>query len=512
MRSSPVLVALFLLLSTAVVAQKGSLYAPGELLVKFRPETSAASQASSHKAAGAEVVKTFSHLGWHVVKLEGRRSVESALRSYSSASYIEAAQPNYYYQLLNTPNDPDFPLPGMYGLTKISAPAAWNLTTGSSDVVVAVIDSGIRLTHEDLAANIWTNPGEIPNNGIDDDGNGFIDDYNGWDFRHNVFDPTDQHGHGTHVSGTIGAVGNNGIGVVGVNWNVRLMPIKIYNAGGSDTTSSMLIAAYEYVRMMKLRGVNIRVTNNSYGGCAEACSYDQATRDAIDALGEADILNVFAAGNAGVNIDVQPFYPASYNLPDILSVGASNSNDDRVFNFGPVGVDLAAPGVGIRSTTNANNSSYGNSSGTSMAAPHVAGAAALIAAYHPTLSARSLKATIMNNVDVLPQWQGFVKTGGRLNVANALLSPTVCNLELSQNQVLMPTKGGYLTIEVAAAPNCDYSVKRSAKWMFVETGDVNSGTATLRIRVGFNSTVARSGTITIGDKTLTIRQSREEFF
>ncbi len=327
-----------------------------------------------------------------------------------------------------------------------------------------------------------------------------------------MFDPTDQHGHGTHVSGTIGAVGNNGLGVVGVNWNVRLMQIKIYNAAGNDTTSAMLIEAYGYVRMMRQRGVNIRVTNNSYGGCAEACSYDQATRDAIEALGDADVLNVFAAGNSGVNIDVQPFYPASYDLPSILSVGASNSSDGRVFNFGPVSVDLAAPGVSIRSTTNGSNASYGNMSGTSMAAPHVSGAAALIAAYHPKLSATSLKATIMSNVDALPQWDGFVKTGGRLNVANALMTPTVCEFNVSDTEVLMPTKGGYVTIDVVAPANCDYSVKRSVNWLFVETGTVESGSATLRIRVGFNRTISRTGTVKIGDKTLTIRQSREELF
>ena len=195
---------------------------------------------------------------------------------------------------------------------------------------------------------MWTNSGEITGNLIDDDGNGFVDDVYGWDFRFNDSDPFDQHGHGTHTSGTIGAVGNNGVGVVGVNWNVSLMTIKIYSRVGTDTTSAMLIAAYKYVRMMKNRGVNIRVTNNSYGGCPETCGYDQATKDAIDALGNAGILNVFAAGNSGTNNDVSPFYPATYTSPSILSVGGSNSTDLRAFNFGLTTVDLAAPGVGIR--------------------------------------------------------------------------------------------------------------------------------------------------------------------
>ena len=146
---------------------------------------------------------------------------------------------------------------------------------------MADIDTGLDYTHEDLMANVWTNPGEIPNNGIDDDGNGFVDDYYGYDFRYNDPDPMDEHGHGTHTAGTMGAVGNNGIGVVGVCWHVKIMGVKIYSAIADDSTSAMVINAYNYVRMMKNRGVNIVATNNSYGGCPETCGYDQATKDAI---------------------------------------------------------------------------------------------------------------------------------------------------------------------------------------------------------------------------------------
>ncbi|MGQ0540553.1 MAG: S8 family serine peptidase, partial [Blastocatellia bacterium] len=350
--------------------------------------------------------------------------------------------------------------------------------------------------------------GETNGNGQDDDGNGFIDDYYGWDFRYNDSDPLDEHGHGTHTGGTIGAAGNNGLGVVGVNWNVRIMAIKIYSSSGADTTSAMLINSYQYVLLMKNRGVNIRVTNNSYGGCNEACGYDQATKDAIDALGNAGILNVFAAGNSGTNNDVSPFYPATYTSPSIVSVGATNSSDARFYNFGLNSVDLAAPGVGIRSTYSTSNSSYGGSSGTSMATPHVAGAAALLAAHNPSLSAASLKATLLNSVDALPQLAGFYKTGGRLNVANALQNQTVCSFVPSASSINVPTKGGYFSVNVTTGINCDYSVKSMANWVKIESSDVMSGNGTVSFRVRLNPAISRSGTISVGGQTVTVTQSR----
>ncbi len=401
----------------------------------------------------------------------------------------------------------------MYGMGKISAPQAWDIATGSNAVVVANIDTGMRYTHEDLAANMWVNPGEVAGNGLDDDGNGFVDDVHGFDFRFNDADPADEYGngHGTHTSGTIGAVGNNGIGVVGVNWNVKLMAVKIYSAAGNDTTSAMLINAYNYVRMMKNRGVNIRVTNNSYSGCNEACGYDQATKDAIDALGDVDILNVFAAGNDARNVELNPAYPASYSSPSILSVAASDQADNRVgfSNWGNVSVDLAAPGLGIRSTTRGSDSAYGSMSGTSMAAPHVAGAAALLAGHNPSLSAVSLKATLMNTVDALPEWSGLVKTGGRLNVFAALQNQTVCTFGFGPQSILVPTKGGQYSINVTAPQNCDFSVKSNSKWIVVNGPIVQSGNGLVKFWVRINNTVRRSGTIRIGGQTLTITQSRD---
>jgi subtilisin family serine protease len=296
-----------------------------------------------------------------------------------------------------------------------------------------------------------------------------------------------------------------------VNWNVKLMAIKIYSAGGTDSTSAMLVNAYNYVRLMKTRGVNVRVTNNSYADCPEACGYDQATRDALDALGEAGVLNVFAAGNnSNRNIDTQPLYPASYNLPSILAVASSTSTDARssFSNIGPISVDLAAPGSSVYSTYNSSNSSYATLSGTSMATPHVAGAAALLSSFNPNLSAASLKATLMNTVDVLAAWNGLVKTGGRLNVQRALQNQTVCSFNLSQTNLPAPTKGGTFTVNITAASNCDYSVKSSAKWISVTSASPLSGNGAVTFRVSTNQQISRTGTIKIGDQILTVTQSR----
>lgn len=497
---------------TSVFAQKSEkAFADGEILVKFKSGVKHSEMARTNALFGAELAETLGDLSWVRVRIPAGMTVEEAIEQYQKTGEVEAAQPNFYYRLAATPNDPQFPNSGMYGLTKIAAPAAWDLTTGSNAVVVADIDTGLRYTHEDLAANAWTNPGEINGNGVDDDGNGFVDDYYGYDFRYNDSDPLDENGHGTHTAGTIGAVGNNNIGVTGVNWNVKLMAIKIYSAGGTDSTSAMLVNAYNYVRLMKTRGVNIRVTNNSYGDCPEACGYDQATKDALEALGNAGVLNVFAAGNNGRNIDTgAPHYPSSYTLPTILAVASSTSTDARssFSNFGTTSVDLAAPGSSIFSTYNNSNSSYASLSGTSMATPHVAGAAALLSAYNPSLSVYSLKATLMNTVDVLAAWNGVVKTGGRLNVQRALQTQTVCSFNLSQTDLRAPTKGGTFTVSVTVPTNCDYAVKSNARWISVTSDPLLSGNGSVTFRVSTNQVISRTGTVRIGDQILTVTQSR----
>lgn len=507
-----IIAVLVLCVSIGAAFGQSKAYADGELLVKFAPNEKRGLIADVNSKIGAELVETLGDLGWVRVKIPAGTTVEDAISRFRKQNGVVDAQPNFYYQLAATPNDPQYNNTGLYGLGKISAPAAWDLTTGSSTVVVADIDTGLRYTHEDIAANAWTNPGEINGNGVDDDGNGYVDDYYGFDFRYNDGDPADENGHGTHTAGTIGATGNNLIGITGVNWNVKLMAIKIYSASGTDSTSAMLVNAYNYVRIMKERGVNIRVTNNSYADCPEACGYDQATKDALDAMGDAGILNVFAAGNnSGRNIDSQPLYPASYTSPSILAVASSTSTDTRsgFSNVGAVSVDLAAPGSSIYSTYVSSNTSYASLSGTSMATPHVAGAAALLAAHNPSLSAISLKATLMNTVDVLAAWSGVVKTGGRLNVQRALQTPTVCTLGLSTNDVTLPTKGGTVTIDVTAPQNCDYAANKiQAAWVLLGNRAPLSGNGSVTFRVGVNPTISRTATFKIGDQTVTVRQRR----
>ena len=512
--------AVFLFSSAALCQKNGERFVKDEVLVRYRSNAKASAMAQVNASFGGSAVERLGDLGWQRVKIPPGFSVEKAIAKLKKSELVQQVQPNFYYNLLTTPNDPDF-VAGMYGMTKISAPQAWDLATGSSTVVVADIDTGLRYTHEDLAANTWTNPGEIPNNGLDDDGNGFVDDVHGYDFRFNDPDPMDEvtgvGGHGTHTAGTIGAVGNNSIGVVGVNWNVKLMAIKIYSPGGTDTTSAMLVNAYNYVRMMKNRGVNIRVTNNSFSGCNEACGYDQATKDAIDALGDAGILNVFAAGNSNANNDTAaaPSYPATYTSPSILSVAASDSTDNKPLfsSFGLTTVDLAAPGASIRSTYSRADSGflgYTNMSGTSMAAPHVSGAAALLSSLNPSLSAASLKATLMNTVDALPQWSSLVKTGGRLNVFNALQNQTVCNFVVSApSSILVSTKGGQFTYNLTAAQNCDSAVKSNVNWIVVNGPSVLSGNGEVKFWVRTNTTVRRTGTVNVGGQTITIVQSRD---
>ena len=298
----------------------------------------------------------------------------------------------------------------------IDAPEAWRTTTGSRGVVIAVIDSGVDYTHPDLAANAWRNPGEVAGDGIDNDGNGFVDDVFGWDFRNNDADPMDDNGHGTHVAGTIGAVGNNGTGVVGVNWQVSIMSLKFLSSSGTGSTSNAIAAVNYATRMKRDFGVNVVATNNSWGGGG----FSTALRDAIAAGGRQNILFVAAAGNDGADNDATPHYPSNYANTAVISVAASDrSNRLASFsNYGATSVDLAAPGASIISTLPGN--AYGSYSGTSMAAPHVAGVVGLLAAARPGATAGEIRSAILSTTTPVAAFAGKLVTGGLLNAAAAV--------------------------------------------------------------------------------------------
>jgi serine protease len=281
--------------------------------------------------------------------------------------------------------------------------------------VVGVVDTGIDYTHEDLAGNVFVNPNEVAGDGVDNDGNGVVDDVHGFNAITGSGDPLDDNAHGSHCSGTIGAVGNNAIGVAGVNHDVTIMGIKFLNAGGSGTLEDA-VEAINYAVGMKNAGVNLRALSNSWAGGP----FTQALLDAINAANAVDILFVAAAGNFGSDNDQIPTFPANYDAPNVVSVAATDHNDALAgfSNFGATTVDLGAPGVDVLSTTPGN--SYSLFSGTSMATPHVSGVAALVLAINPGLPTAALKDVVLNSGDPIPALQGITVTGRRLNAAAAL--------------------------------------------------------------------------------------------
>ena len=395
-------------------------YVPNQVIVKFDPEMSRVEKESLCERLNAEVVDTTQTGGIQLLKVDGV-DFEEAIMILKNHSQIEYAEPNYIVSVddIMIPNDPGFD--NLYGLNNtgqtggtpdadIDSPEAWEIQTGSSDVVIGVIDSGVDYNHPDLVNNMWTNPGEIRDNGIDDDGNGFVDDFFGYDFINDDGDPFDDDSHGTHVAGTIAVEGNNGIGVTGASWDGQIMALKFINADGSGSTFDA-IQAIEYATMM---GADL--TNNSWGGGGSS----QALEDAIAAAGEDGQLFIAAAGNDSVDSDLSPAYPASYDLDNIISVAATDDNDQlaEFSNFGATTVDLGAPGVEILSTVPGGDYDFFN--GTSMAAPHVSGVVSLLLAEEPGLSTEQAKNLILTGVDPIPDLEGHTVTGGRLNAFNSL--------------------------------------------------------------------------------------------
>lgn len=373
--------------------------------------------------------------GLSVIEDEDNRSADEVVAQYRMLSEVEYAEPNiqikvdhdgagqhvhandelFYKQwgLFNHGQD------GGKSGADISAMQAWATTKGSDEVVVALLDSGVDYTHPDLARNIWRRPGIIIAYQDEDlTPDGPIDDINGLNLLEDTGDPMDDNGHGTHCAGIIGAEGDNEIGVAGVNWNVKIMPLKFMDAEGVATVRDA-IEAINYVINRKRGGVNVRVISSSWGSMAKS----RALEDVIRKAGEEGILIVAAAGNASSDNDAQPHYPASYDLNNVISVAALNRNDELTTfsNFGATSVDLAAPGEQIVSTWLAHG--YQEKQGTSMATPFVSGVAALILAANPGISIEELRARLLKSVDPLPALKGKVATGGRINAEKALSSP-----------------------------------------------------------------------------------------
>ncbi len=414
----------------------GNEFVPGEVVIKFSSGSSSTQREEVLNRISAKVKEKIltrvmlargDNEGLNLVSTNF--PVRDAVQLLRGLPNVEYAEPNYIYNHFATSNDPYYTngsLWGMYG--DATTPAnqygsqageAWAAgNTGSNTVIVGIIDEGIMKTHEDLSANIWINQFD-PVDGVDNDGNGYIDDTNGWDFDGNnntIYDGS-QDDHGTHVAGTIGAVGGNGKGVAGVNWNVKMISAKFLGRNGGTLANA--VKAVDYITDLKTRhAMNIVATNNSWGGGG----FSQALQDAIERANAAGILFIAAAGNETNNNDVTLSYPSGYPNANIIAVASITSTGglSSFSNYGATTVDLGAPGSSIYSTLpskSGTSSTYGSYSGTSMATPHVTGGAALYAASHSGASAATIRNAILSSTVPTSSLTGKCATGGRLNVS-----------------------------------------------------------------------------------------------
>jgi len=415
-----------------------------EVLVKFRPDLTLAEIrriAERNNDRIEDKIETVK--GLVAIDDLDNASAEQVAEQYNRLSnVVKYAEPNYEIKLddptgystsdallrqndepsVNIPNDPKFneqwalSNSGQNGgktNADVAALKAWLKTQGSTEVVVAVLDSGVDYRHADLAANMWLRPDSVPQ--YRDDQLGTFDDSQGFNAADNLSDPMDENGHGTHCSGIIGAEGDNDEGIAGINWKVKIMPLKFMGRGGFGTTKDA-IEAINYAIDRKRNGVNVRVINASWGSTL----YSKALEDVIRAAGEEGILFVAAAGNNGSSNDRSPHYPSNYDLPNVISVAALDRSDSLASfsNFGTKTVHIAAPGRDILSTWLGDD--YREASGTSMAAPYVAGVAALVLASEPKLSVEKLRERVLKSVDKIDSLDGKLESGGRINAAKAL--------------------------------------------------------------------------------------------
>ena len=451
--------------------------------------------------------KTLGQNDLALVKVPDGVGYADLARSLTTRGVFERAEPDLMRWGLATPNDPEFAskqwslnntgqiIEGQAGTADadIDAPEAWNLTTGNSTVIAAVLDSGIDYNHEDLVANRWTNPGETAGDSIDNDLNGFVDDIRGADTVNNDSDPMDDLGHGTHVAGILGAKGDNSKGIAGVAWTVTMIAVKVLDNSNSATASS-IINGYNYILSLKTRmlnPVNVRIMNNSYGG-AGALAEEQT---AIQNLANNGVLFVASAGNSNLDNDipsaVTPVYPASYAVDNIIAVAATNNQDARwsSSNYGVDSIHLAAPGDDIYSTQL--NNAYGFSDGTSMAAPHVAGVAVLAWSYNSGASMASVRSAILQGTDRFTSLHDKVITSGRLNAKatlDLLRAPQVITGTTGNDTIEARLKSGdTTTLEVVVNGAVTPHALSSVSWLRFVGGDGND---TLRVNQA-------NGTITI---------------
>ncbi|MCB0415526.1 MAG: S8 family serine peptidase [Bdellovibrionales bacterium] len=405
--------------SSTAWANKSVDSVPGEFIVKVKD-----SQAFSHLSKLGESRWVSKKNNIALVKRSAPELQSYSLETLNSDPSIEYAEPNYIYTRQQAPNDPEYGK--LWGLANfgqkdsggasgidgvdVDAERAWDIQTGNQDLVIAVIDTGVDYTLDDLKENIWTNEAEANGQaGVDDDGNGYIDDIHGYDFANNDADPKDDHGHGSHVSGTIAAKGNDGHGLVGVAWNAKIMGVKFLSAAGSGSLEGA-IKAIDYATTM-----GAKIMNNSWGGGG----YSKALEEAIQRSSDAGALFVAAAGNSSQNNDAQPTYPATYDVPNVISVAAIDNKGElaRFSCYGKTTVDVAAPGVNILSSTPGGYKSW---SGTSMATPHVAGVAALLLSNEPTLTAPEVIDRLKRTAKPLAGLRNKVASSGAVNAYFAL--------------------------------------------------------------------------------------------
>lgn len=392
------LLLVFFLSTFSLFSAQDKPYIEGDVLVRFASHRITPEQHSKSRSLNLKTIRRYRSIpGLYQLKVPQGIDTQAVIEQLSTDPDVLYAEPNYIYHTLIEPNDPEYGK--QWALPKINAPYAWDKTTGSGDIVIAVIDSGIDYNHPDLSDNVWTDSQGQP----------------GYNAIKNNADPMDDNSHGTHCSGIIGAFGNNSIGVCGVNWNVKIMALKFLDASGNGSVADA-IECIDYLIRRKDEGEKIAAVSNSWGGYA----YSSSLYDAISRLAEKGILFVAAAGNSSRDNDVTPLYPASYNLPNIISVASSDENDNRSYfsNYGRTTVHIAAPGSFIYSTIPSEGYDY--KSGTSMATPFVAGVTGLISAYTGDTDATKLKNIILNGITRLPQWTNLTTTGGRLNADESL--------------------------------------------------------------------------------------------